>query len=81
MLWEYAAGAAGVLLVFGIVAAAAFEQGRAHMAKELKDSWIQARCRECGAVPAVRLTHVSGCESGWPDPATAFEELAKRRGP
>lgn len=80
MLWEYAAGAAGVLLVFGIVAAAAFEQGRTNMLKEIKDSWEKARCKECGAVPEARLIHVSGCESGWPDPATAFETLSRRRG-
>lgn len=77
LFWQYAAGAAGVLLIFGIVAAAAFEQGRARMLKEIKDSWEKDRCLECGALPEARLIHRSGCESGWPDPAELFDKLSR----
>jgi hypothetical protein len=79
-MWEVAFSAAAVLLLLGIVAAAAFEQGRVHFKKEIEDSWRKAMCRECGAIPQARLIHVSGCESGWPDPADTFEKLKVPRG-
>jgi hypothetical protein len=45
------------------------------MVKEIKSNWEKSRCRECGAGPEVRLTHVSGCLSGWPDDQELFEKL------
>jgi hypothetical protein len=77
LFWQYAAGAAGVLLMFGIVAAAAFEQGRASFKQELAEQWRKAACRECGRMPEARIIHASGCESGWPDPAKLFETLTR----
>lgn len=50
-------------------AAVFFELGRKSFKEEILTSWFNARCRECGAQPEPRILHVSGCESGWPDPA------------
>jgi hypothetical protein len=54
-------------------AAVFFELGRKSFKEEILRSWYNARCRECGAQPEPRILHVSGCESGWPDPAKLFE--------
>lgn len=62
---------AAVVLV--VVAATFFELGRASQRRELEASWHKARCGECGAEPRPRILHVSGCESGWPDPAKLFD--------
>ena len=61
----------GILVV--ILAAVFFEAGRASYKKEILASWRQAQCRECGAMPEPRIQHVSGCESGWPDPSKLFD--------
>jgi hypothetical protein len=77
--WELTLVSALVVLVLGIAAAAIFEAGRASFKKEIMDSWREAACRECGAMPEPRIMHVSGCESGWPDPAALFEQIKNRR--
>jgi hypothetical protein len=75
-MWEFVCVAAIVLLTAGIAAAAIFEAGRASFKRDIEQSWREAACRECGAMPQPRLIHVSGCQSGWPDPAAVFEKLS-----
>lgn len=61
------------VLVGGIAAAAGFRAGvkfgRRQFRQGLEAEAFKNRCGQCGAMPRMQLIHVSGCETGWPDPA------------
>jgi hypothetical protein len=52
-----------------LVAAVMFKAGRKQMRDEMTAWYQKHRCKECGAIPQLILRHISGCESGWPDPS------------
>ena len=58
------------VLMGGVGGALLFQAGWHAHARHLARKWRAARCLECGAEPRPRLLHLSGCESGWPDPNT-----------
>jgi hypothetical protein len=62
---EWCAVGAGIL-AGAVIAAAAYERGRAAMRREILAGWREHRCGECGAEPRAHLIHVSGCTAGWP---------------
>jgi hypothetical protein len=63
----YALCLLGLVLV---IAMAFFELGRSREHSRIMQEAMKHRCKECGAVPLMRLIHASGCTSGWPDPGS-----------
>lgn len=63
-----------LLLAFiGLAFRLGMAAGREAYRRELARQWRQAACAECGQEPRPRILHVSGCESGWPDPGKLFD--------
>ena len=74
-MFEFLIVAGVAVVVLAVLGACFFEAGRASYRRQILWSWQSVRCRECGAQPEPRVRHVSGCESGWPDPGDVFKPL------
>jgi hypothetical protein len=51
-----------------LYSAAVFSVGYRTMRRDMQQFWFAYRCPGCGALPTPRIIHMSGCESGWPNP-------------